>query len=384
MVTLPKKHVFLALLALAALGISTQAQERDLKTHFAAALERAAESVVLVQTRPAICESTPVAGQEDAVFNNTGFFVGTEGEVLTSLLCVAGCGDIRVVPIGGKPVEARVLAVDQPAGLALLKTDLTGTLPFQSVAEEPGPGDWLMLATARPDVGLLVQPGLTLPKRGGIRINGVAWAELPLTIMYVRPGAAHAPLVDPQGRLRAVLLGVKTRGSDLPDASLCYMLPATRLAERVAPMLRGESRRLGWLGVAVVKEGAGREGVKVAAILEGSAAAENGIRPGDELLQLNGTVIESDEMFAEMVSESTPGSSVDVALRRGNELTKVTVTIGTRPMIICGASRREGEPVVTPTQPVTPQTVGDLIEENRRLRQELAAMKRALQKRAAR
>jgi S1-C subfamily serine protease len=369
---------------LAVLGVSFGAsaahgqQPRSIKEHFAEAVGRANQSVVLVSTRPDLCESAAKTAPARPVFHNTGFFVSEDGAVLTTLLGVAGCGDIRVTyqPDESPPaqVQARVRAVDQAAGLALLECDLEDTEPLPVAASMPDPGAMLVLATRDERAALMVQPGLLMPRREDLRLNGMGWQDMPLTVLYVKPGAAAAPLLDARGRLCAVVLAVRARGDDLPDASLCYLLPADRLQTVVDDLKRGNSRRLGWLGLAVVEEPEYREGVKVAGVLEESPAHEVGIRPTDEILQVAGQVIESQQAFAGAVCSTEPGKKLPIKLRRGDRILNLEPRVAARPLLIC--SRPPRLPVAGRQKLPPAEALRRLAEENRRLRRELERLRK--------
>jgi hypothetical protein len=271
-------------------------------------------------------------------------------------------------------VPARIKAVHQPAGLALLECELRDTTALATDDGSPEAGKMVMLATRDSRARLLAQPGLVMPRQEDLRLNGVLWEDLPLTVLYVKPGAAAAPLLDPEGRLCGVVLAVRARGDQLPDAGLCYLLPRERLEPIVEQLLQGESRRLGWLGLSVLREPKGREGVKVAGVLEGSPAHSVGIQPGDELLQVGGRVIESQEQFAEAVCASEPGTGLRIKLRRGDGIETMEPQVGARPLLICSPPSRRPSPRTLPPA----EAARRLAEQNRRLRRQIEELKRRL------
>ncbi|MCK4376061.1 MAG: serine protease, partial [Candidatus Brocadiae bacterium] len=215
---------------------------------FARALRRASESIVRVSATFPLEKAPFRLDGADATTSNTGFFVGPEGQVLTSLLGLAGCTDITVVCTDGREAPAQVAAVDQPSGLALLKADLSGTAPLEFVKEPPAVGTWILLASARRQDGgtaAVLAPGLVSSRRASVRLQGVNWQGLMVTSVNVRRGSAAAPLLDPGGRLAGVVLGVASAGG----AGDCLALPSEDLAPILEQLREGRSRRLGWLGV---------------------------------------------------------------------------------------------------------------------------------------
>jgi len=364
------------LLALCGLSVATAFGGEPSRALFGRALEAASrsESVVVVSTRPAACADRPRFPGEPECFYNTGFFVGTRGEVVTSLLAVAGCQQVTVTCRDGREAAASVVAFDQGGGFALLKAELEDTSPVEFRREPVGEGSLLMLVTARvgsKGMGVLVQPGLVLPRRASIRLNGIERSDLLLTAMYVEQGAAAAPLMDADGRLVGVVVGVRSSQGHLPSTCLCYALPAERLEHAVQAMREGRSQRLGWLGVAIAEEPAGHEGIRVGAVLQDSPAARARIRPGDVILQVGQQSIETPMAFANLVATATPGETLAVKVLQ-DEIVTVQVEVGARPMLICGASRRPGETgftVLPPGPPAPPELVEELLRLRRHIRE---------------
>ncbi len=140
-------------------------------------------------------------------------------------------------------------------------------------------------------------------------------------------------------------------------------------------MRRGESRRLGWLGLAVAREPGDREGARVAAVLESSPAHLAGIRPGDVILEVNGAPIDAPIGLAETLAETGPASDVSIKLLRGEgHVLQVAADLKPRPLAICAAPPRAAAQA--------PPTLKQLLDENRRLHArvaELEAMRRQLE-----
>jgi S1-C subfamily serine protease len=344
------------------------------------ALQQASQSVVRVASALPAQRTSADAEADEQSFCNTGFFVSKDGHVLTSLLGVAGCTEIAVIATDGRKSAASVAALDQPSGLALLKTDLTDTVPLALADQAPAGGSWIFLASvARQEEGatVVLSPGVVLARRASVRLQGVDWPDLMVASVSVRPGLASAPLLDPDGRLVGVVLGVAlTRGG-----ADCLALPADRLAPILAQLREAKSRRLGWLGLAVIQEPGDREGVRVKAVLEKSPAQAAGIEADDILLQIDDAIIDSPAALVHQVAEAGPGHPVSIKLLRGKEVKAVQVETGPRPILICGGLRKEsGEFVQAPWRKVISpflsseayareqDKVSALLEENRLLR----------------
>jgi len=284
----------------------------------------------------------------------------------------------------GDALDAQVVAMDQPAGLALLKCDLEDAAPLQFSAEHPVVGQWVALGFAGPDgtAGedpVSLEPARVVAVDAAIHLNGFRWSGLMRASTRLRSGCASGPLLDEDGRVVGLVLAAQCTEPFTAVYQACdvYGLPGDQAQTIVDRMRRGESRRLGWLGVAVAEEPGDRQGARVAAMLESSPAHLAGIRPGDVLLEINGTPVEEPIAVAEMVAEAGPAPGVRIKLLRGDRrILQVTADLQPRPLAICIAPPRMASE--------TPLTLPHLVEENRRLQArvaELEAVRRQLEDR---
>jgi S1-C subfamily serine protease len=309
----------------------------------------ATRSVVRVRSTVRL-EGAPVRMRADeATFSNTGFFVSTDGEVLTSLLALAGCSQIDVFSADGRTASARVKALDQPSGLALLQTDLTDTMPFEAALAPPTAGRRVLVASAATVGGavrLTLSPGLVAEGRESVRVHGLEWRELLPATCVARPGSAAAPVLDDRGRLVGVVLGSVASPAGAGPRPGCYVLPLAQIEPIVERMRNGESRRLGWLGAIVAAAPEGGRGVCVLETMNGAPAALAGLRRGDVLLEADGRQIERPDVLAECVARGGPGEVVQLLVQRGEATETVALTVEPRPLLICGGMGRPGGKVV--------------------------------------
>jgi serine protease Do len=369
--------VSVALLAVVAAGVRAQDP--------AAVLEIAAPALVCV--RSALPPSPEPFRVEQTHFSNVGFFVSDQGDVLTSLLGLAGCTEIRILCPDGRQSEATVAAVDQPSGLALLRTSLKDTHAFASAPAVPAPGGWALMASvrARPDAAAAVlSPALVARKDVSVRIHGVAWEGLSGLSVSVWPGCAGAPMLDLDGKIVGVVLGVSYAPAEPARGPEVLMLPVDQLDTILGRLKRGESRRLGWLGITLTSDPEKPEGARVNAVLEDSPASKAGLKAGDVILQVDNHVVEGAAVVARYVVEAGPDKTVEMKVLRGNEILPISVELEARPLLISAgprdlqADRLRSWPSLGGLPVGGPPELSDLVRENQRLRQRIRELERQL------
>ncbi len=365
---------------LAALLTTRSATAREAPAAFQKAMAAAGRSVVLVTGTLNPAADAP-GGRPSPRFSNTGFFVDDEGTVLTSVLSVAGCREITVASSDGRTAQGRVIGSDQASGLALIKADLSDTVPLPSVEGTPDAGSWLLLACAHHRGGraaTIVRPGVLHATDATLLLNGLQWNDLLAMAVDAPPGSAGAPVIDVDGSLAGVLIAERRTEE---GGGECLALAPGALEPILKRLSNGESRRLGWLGMAIVKEAAGREGVAVGAVLEGSPAHQAGIVPGDLLLEIGDEAVDSPEMFMQRVAQSDPGSRMDLKVLHAGRIAAVSVTVAPRPLLIWNAARPR-VPVAGPQQATRTderdRLLEELLRENQLLERRIERLERQL------
>jgi len=374
----------LAVLALfAALAQGGQSPQTDLQT----ASQKARAATVLVESSL----PNPLRPGEDMPVTNTGFFVSGEGHVLTSVFAVSGGSPLRVHRSDGGTSDAKVRALDQRSGLALLETTFKDAVCLVPASDAPATGEWLVAANAvacpeqKMRVGL--RPGLSSGSKASVKLSGVKWEGLLVCDIPACSGGAVGPILDVRGDLTGLVLGVRS----LADGSECsYVLPSGDLAPILKDLMAGKTRRLGWLGVSVARTGE-QEGLTVQAVLGGSPGFQAGIRPGDVLLQIGEEAITEPAVFESQVVEASPGTQLDVKLLRDRQVRTTQVKVGARPFLISRVpvagtrdvrfvQRRLLTVVPDPAARVAQEKlIENLAAQNRELREQVQRLEKRLQ-----
>ncbi|HEY5877125.1 MAG TPA: PDZ domain-containing protein [Ilumatobacteraceae bacterium] len=196
---------------------------------------------------------------------------------------------------------ASVLAVDDETGLALLAlADPSGTMP------------------PAPDVASLPAAGATVLAIAldGTSVSATLVAES--NELLVQPdGPAElndgAPLTDQNG----AVVGLCSRSADGRTRALD--LSSVRELVKALPG--------GWIGVSGRLD---RDGVEVVHVVPGSPAEAAGLLAGDVIALVDGEPVSELDRFSREIRRRSPGSTMVITARRGDETLELAVTVGDR------------------------------------------------------
>src|SRR6201993_1034412 len=249
------------------------AQEQPAATiseHVKEIFERAAKAVVKIH---GVDEHSEICG--------TGFFIDPTGTLYTAYTVGGEAGNFSV-EFGGKKYPARQLVADVRSGTAMLKVEeTTPALPI-------GKSEQLEVATPVVAIGFPLDLQET-PNFGMIagfdrKYLGRYFSTIHLRVnVPTQRGEAGAPLLNMRGEVVGIIV------SSLENNSSCYAVPIEAAEKIRSDFVRFGEARHGWGGVnqlSVAAEPAGGARAQVTQIMQGTPAANCGMKEGDVLLQL--------------------------------------------------------------------------------------------------
>jgi S1-C subfamily serine protease len=258
-------------------------------------------------------------------------FVVADGAVLTNAHNIRGTettvtfadgrqevGDVSAVDVDGDLAVVRVGTGGAPALAWSAGVTVIGT-PVLAVSATAGAG-------TRVTVGTVSAVDRTFRGPRGRRIGGGIEHTAPLA-----RGSSGSPVVDPTGRL----VGVNTHR--LGEGFYIAVSADKELRTRVDALVRGESPRRPYLGVALYPPPAARrlrasvglperDGLLVREVDDDSPAGRAGLREGDLLLEAAGTPLASPDDLFGVLAGLAEGQALTVRVLRGTEESEVSVT----------------------------------------------------------
>ena len=269
----------------------------------------------------------------------SGVIVSQDGYILTANHVVEGADKIKVALASGeKEYEAKIVGTDQPTDIAVVKIEAKD-LPAIAIADSDKleVGD-VVLAIGNPfAVGQSVTMGIVSALgRGGFSIND--YENFIQTDAAINPGNSGGALVDAEGRLVGINTAIFSRSGGSMGVGFAVPINMARyVMDRITT--EGKVTR-GSLGIYIQPLTAElakefnlpdeSSGVLVGGTSPDSAAEKAGIKDGDVILELNGKKVTEPRALQLMVSQTTPGTKVNLRILRsesGHKTVEKNVTV---------------------------------------------------------
>src|SRR5437868_10536502 len=267
-----KRNVLALALILFSGGSLLFAQEGSataISRHDKEIFERAAKAVVKIH---GFDDTSEICG--------TGFFIDPTGTLYTAYTVGGEAGNFTI-EFNGKKYPARQLLADIRSGTAMLKVDeTTPALPI-------GKSEELEVATPVVAVGypldLRETPSFGMVAGSDRKCLGRYFSTTHLRVnIPTQRGEAGAPLLNMKGEVVGIVV------SSLENNSACYAVPIEAAEKIRSDFVRFGEARHGWIGgnVSEAPEPVDGSRAEMTQMMEGTPAANCGIKPGDILLQV--------------------------------------------------------------------------------------------------
>jgi Do/DeqQ family serine protease len=268
----------------------------------------------------------------------SGFFIRSDGYILTNEHVINGASEIQVTVSGfAKPFKARVVGADYDLDLAVLKIDAPRSLPYLQLgdAEKMAVGDWVIAIGNPYGLDHTVTVGVLSAKGRPVDIEDRHYKNLLQTDASINPGNSGGPLLNLAGQVIGINTAVNAQAQGIG-----FAIPSNTVKAVLDELINQGKVTRPWLGVqvqAVDKRWAdylglsGVEGALVVGVLSGSPAERAGIRRGDVILELAGRKVTDPDRLIAIIKEQRIGSRVKLVFWREGKLVRVEVAVNEKP-----------------------------------------------------
>ncbi len=268
----------------------------------------------------------------------SGVIVLSDGYILTNDHVIDGAQEIQVALSDGRTVKAELVGADPETDIAVLKVNLKG-LPAITfgTSEQVRVGD-IALAIGNPfGVGETVTMGI-ISALGRSRLGINTFENFIQTDAAINPGNSGGALVDASGNLIGINSAIysKTGGSQ----GIGFSIPVSIAKSVMEEIIKTGGVTRGWIGVEVqditpeLAESFRLDkplGALISAVMKSGPAEKAGIKPGDVLVEVNGSSIRDSQEMLNQVASLKPEQSARFKIIRNHQAYVFTVIVGKRP-----------------------------------------------------
>jgi len=253
----------------------------------------------------------------------TGFVIDPEGYVVTNAHVVEDAETVLIRLYDDRQMQGRVIGRDRKLDLALLKMDDAGPLRAVALGDSTAlrVGE-TVIAVGNPfGLGHTVTTGIVSAKARSIGAG--PYDDFIQTDASINPGNSGGPLFNRRGEVVGINTAIRA-GAD----GIGFAIPVDALKDIVGQLRDKGFVERGKLGIeyqAVSVELAAAlgldrpRGAMVADVIEGSPAAQAGLRSGDVILAIENNPIRRAEDLPRNVARHAPGSKIRIRFLRGGE-----------------------------------------------------------------
>jgi len=263
--------------------------------------------------------SPAVVAVEVGSGSGSGVVISADGLVLTAgHVCGAPDRTVRFTFPDGKTARGKTLGRDYESDTGLMRITDRGPWHYAPMGDlaHARVGDWV-LALGHPG-GFDVRRSLVVRLGRIIRLEAGALQ----TDCTISPGDSGGPLLDMHGRIIGIHSAISTSLADNFHVAVTEFYDNWDLLAKGAPADEPVSAPRAYVGASGVNDAAG---CRLTEVDEDSPAARAGLKVGDVVLKVNGREIKVSAAFRRWVEEAHPGETLDLEIKRGEEVLSVKV-----------------------------------------------------------
>jgi serine protease Do len=277
-------------------------------------------------------------GVGEARGEGSGFVIHRDGWIVTNNHVVEDARTVVAVFEDGTERVASVAGTDPRTDIALLKVESDEPLAYAHLGNSADlrVGDWVVAIGNPLGLDHSVTAGIVSALgRRDIRPEGrELYEDFIQTDASINPGNSGGPLLDINGHV----IGVNTAVNTSADG-IGFAIPID-MVKTLLPQLRHGAVERSWLGVRTGQVPADTatefglrpsEGAYVFEVVPGSPADDAGLRRGDVIERFGDEKLDEFRALPWLAATAGVGADIPIAVRRGNENIRVTVTMGRLP-----------------------------------------------------
>ena len=336
--------------------IFTRSLQNENSNFITAAVAKVSPAVVKVDPSEAIDpadKNNPLGQNLDRLPNNerqrgggSGFILSADGKIVTNARAIEGASRVKVTLKSGRVLVGKVVGLDRLTDIAVLQVDAQN-LPIVKLgnSERLTPGEWA-IAIGNPlgldntvTVGIISATGRT-SSQAGIPDKRVNFIQ---TDAAINLGNLGGPLLNARGEVIGMNTALREDAQGVGFA--IPILTATRITDRLFATGKVNHPYLGVEMISLtaeLKAGIAQEprlrsqvtaqrGALVMEVVPSSPAAVGGIRPGDVIIKVADSAIDTPSDVQQQVEASQIGRILKVEVSRAGQVRSLDIQPGIFP-----------------------------------------------------
>lgn len=270
----------------------------------------------------------------------SGFFISSDGYVVTNNHVIEDAEDIQVVLNNDTKLKATIVGRDVATDLAVLKVE-GHDFPFVrfELDHKPRVGDWVV-AMGNPfnfsntaTAGIVSAYGRDISGEGGP--DYVDYLQIDAAI---NRGNSGGPTFDLYGKVIGVNTAIVTPSG--ANAGVGFAIPADVASKITSQLMKGTKISRGYIGVSIqpvsdeVAEALNMKdttGAYVSEVTRGGPAEKAGLQIGDIVKTVNGETVKSPVDLTRRIANVGIGEKVQVGVLRNGKVISLTLVAALRP-----------------------------------------------------
>ncbi|CAL8286879.1 unnamed protein product [Lota lota] len=301
-------------------------------------VEKSTPAVVYIE----IVGRHPFSGREGPVSNGSGFIISSEGLIITNAHVVANKRGVRVKLTNGETYNATVQDVDQVADIATIKITAKHPLPTLALgrSSDVRQGEFVVAMGSPFALRNTITSGIVSSAQRGSKELGLSNSNMDYiqTDAAIDFGNSGGPLINLDGEV----IGINTMKV---TAGISFAIPSDHVKQFLERSAQQKKSRLGesdsrrkYIGVmmltltpSIIAELKLRDslfpdvthGILIHRVITGSPANKAGMQPGDIVVEIDGTRVNtSEEIYQAVRSRNT----ISMLVQRGQDLLPMQIT----------------------------------------------------------
>jgi serine protease Do len=284
----------------------------------------------------------------------SGVIVDQKGYIITNRHVVEKADRIRVRFQDDPPGvqhEAKVVGTDQETDLAVIKVDVSRSLPMAKMGNSDSMevGDWVLAVGSPFGLTETVTAGIISAKGRDI-VPGRQFQTFIQTDAAINPGNSGGPLVNMNGEVIGINTAILSETNAY--AGVGFALPSNTVVQ-VYNQLTGPEHRVsrGSIGImfdavenpAIARVYGAGTGVTISSVVAGSPADQAGLKVGDTITAIDGKKVTKGSELVSDIASRKPGSKVMLGFLRNGKQQDAAVTIADRAKLFAARLGEEQE-----------------------------------------